>query len=71
MNKAEIKKSMAKAIVLEENQLDDGTINWDFVDADVYMDILGNVELNDRDNKTFYKLFNEVATEFRASGANL
>jgi hypothetical protein len=34
-----IHESFGKAIENEENILDDGSINWDFVSADVFMDM--------------------------------
>jgi hypothetical protein len=32
-----IERYMLEAIELEENRNEDGSINWNFVDADVYM----------------------------------
>lgn len=39
MNKIAVLVSLAKAACNLENTKEDGTINWDYVSADVYMDM--------------------------------
>jgi hypothetical protein len=39
----EIHESFGRAIERKENILGDGTINWNFVSADVFIDIVGTV----------------------------
>ena len=44
-----------------ENLLDDGTPNWDFVDADAYMDTINDTRYNRADvEEHFYTLFDGV-----------
>ena len=56
-----IHESFGKAIENEENLLDDGSINWNFVSADVFMDMVyfndglffnGNDEISATDLQT-------------------
>ena len=55
-----IRKAIAAAIALEDNRNEDGSINWSFVDADLWMDgVITN------DNQTVaYEWFDGIATEF-------
>ena len=44
-----------------ENLLDDGTPNWNFVDADAYMDTINDTRYNRADvEEHFYTLFDGV-----------
>lgn len=63
--KESMRAAMIAAIDNEENRFRNGDVNWDFVDADVYMEVFGEVELDDRDNETFYKWFDELAFEYK------
>ena len=51
-------KSVTKALDSKENYNADGSINWDFVDADVYMDI----NPADDDVDAHYEMFNRFAS---------
>ena len=42
-----------RAVTLSENQYEDGSINWDFVEADLYMDD----ELRDMDEEDLQSWF--------------
>lgn len=55
----EIKKAFNKAVQNPEN-LEDGQINWNFVDSDVYMDVMPTKETV----AEFYEIFNDLADEF-------
>ena len=55
-----IRKAIAAAIALEENRNEDGSINWSFVDADLWMD---GVITNDNQSVA-YEWFDGIATEF-------
>lgn len=61
--KAEMKLAMQKALTASENHLEDGTVNWSFVDADVYMDVYGGVDQSARNDSLFYRFFDELAFE--------
>lgn len=58
-----IRKAIAAAIALEDNRNEDGSINWSFVDADLWMDgVITN------DNQTVaYEWFDGIATEFEVA----
>ena len=56
-------KSVNKALDSSENYNADGSINWDFVDADVYMDI----NPADADVDAHYEMFNRFASAVEAS----
>ena len=58
-----IRKAIAAAIALVENRNEDGSINWSFVDADLWMDgVITN------DNQTVaYEWFDGIATEFEVA----
>jgi hypothetical protein len=64
--KAKMKLAMEQALTASENRLEDGTVNWNFVDADVYMDVYGRTEQSDRDDNLFYQFFDELAFEMSA-----
>jgi hypothetical protein len=58
-----IRKAIAAAIALEENRNEDGSINWSFVDADLWMD---GVITNDN-QYVAYEWFDGIATEFEVA----
>jgi len=58
-----IRKAIAAAIALEENRNEDGSINWSFVDADLWMD---GVITNDNQSVA-YEWFDGIATEFEVA----
>jgi len=49
--------SMNTALADMGNYHSDGSVNWSFVDADVYMDVMPKFEMN-HSNKAFYHYFN-------------
>jgi hypothetical protein len=53
-------KSITTALASLENYNADGSVNWNFVDADVYMDI------NPADDDTHYEMFNRFASVVEA-----
>ena len=61
-----LESTMRSAIELDENKNKDGSINWNFVDADTYMDCK-NLFRSDAD---FYEAFdhvgNKIQTEMEA-----
>lgn len=52
------RENMMYVVALDENKYPDNTINWDFVDADMYMK--WSVML---DGETYTEWFNKVADE--------
>jgi hypothetical protein len=65
ISKELMKVHMIQAMNREENRYKNGDYNWDFIDADVYMELYGEVDSELRDNETFYKYFDELAFELR------
>ena len=58
-----IRKAVAAAIALDENRNEDGSVNWNFVDADLWLDGVITSE-----NKTVaYEWFDGIATEFEVA----
>jgi hypothetical protein len=53
---------MRSAIDLDENKKQDGSINWNFVDADSYMECK-NLFRSDAD---FYEAFNDIGDKIQA-----
>ena len=53
-------KSVTKALGSIENYNADGSVNWNFVDTDVYTDI------NPADDDTHYEMFNRFASVVEA-----
>jgi hypothetical protein len=56
---------MRSAIELDENKNEDGSINWNFVDADAYMDVHNLY----RSNNDFYEAFNDIADKIESENA--
>ena len=53
---------MRDAVTNTENLQKDGSVNWNFVDSDCYMDV-GHYF---KDSETFYESFNEIAEKIEA-----
>ena len=53
---------MREAVTNPENLQKDGSVNWNFVDSDCYMDVSHYF----KDSKTFYESFNEIAEQIEA-----
>ena len=53
---------MRDAVTNTENLQKDGSVNWNFVDADCYMDV-GHYF---KDQKTYLESFNEIAEQIEA-----
>ena len=51
--------AMAKAVAMVENLNPDGSINWNFVDADAFLDL----QPKHLDVDKFYCLFEQIAKE--------
>lgn len=51
--------AMQNAIAMAENQNPDGSINWNFIDADAFLDI----QPKHLDVDKFYCLFEQIAEE--------
>lgn len=59
----EMKLAMTQALTDSQNYNIDGTVNWNFIDADVYIDVYGEVDQQSRDDNLFYQYFDELAFE--------
>jgi len=57
-----LESKMRSAIDLDENKNEDGSINWNFVDADAYMDCK-NLFRSDAD---FYEAFDDIGGKIQA-----
>jgi hypothetical protein len=55
-------KSVTKALGFKKNYNADGSVNWDFVDADVFMDI----NPADHEVDAHYEMFNRFASVVEA-----
>jgi hypothetical protein len=55
-------KSVTKALGSTENYNANGSVNWDFVDADVFMDI----NPADHEVDSHYEMFNRFASVVKA-----
>jgi len=62
----DLARAFNKAVTNHENINDDGSINWDFVDADVYMDMcdLKGRDIVDTNSKDHYNQFHAVAKAY-------
>lgn len=60
LNKSEFKYVVKKYAVRAENLRSDGTVNWDYVDADLHLD---NWTVRIPANK-YFPWFNEAAEEY-------
>ena len=57
-----LESTMRTAIDLDENKKEDGSINWNFVDADSYMECKNLF----RSNKDFYEAFDNIGDKIQA-----
>ena len=63
-----MKQSFNKAVSLSENLQLDGSVNWNWVDADVYMDMHPNGDGNST-NQLHYEMFDLLCDAYeRANG---
>ena len=60
----EMMQSFNKAVSLVENLQLDGSVNWNYIDADVYMDMSAKKLL---DNKWYMVWFNRLADDYEAA----
>ena len=58
-----MKLAMSEALTDSQNYNIDGTVNWNFIDADVYIDVYGEVDQQSRNDNLFYQYFDELAFE--------
>ena len=57
-----LESKMREAIDLDENKKEDGSINWNFVDADAYMDC----KYLFRSDADFYEAFDDIGSKIQA-----
>ena len=57
-----LESKMREAIDLDENKKEDGSINWNFVDADAYMDC----KYLFRSDADFYEAFDDIGGKIQA-----
>ena len=57
-----LESTMRSAIDLNENKNKDGSINWNFVDADAYAECKNLF----RSNADFYEAFNDIGDKIQA-----
>jgi len=57
-----LESTMRTAIDLDENKKEDGSINWNFVDADSYTECKNLF----RSNKDFYEAFDNIGDKIQA-----
>ena len=57
-----LESKMREAVTLPENLQKDGSINWNFVDSDCFMDVSHYF----KDTEQFYESFNEIAGQIEA-----
>ena len=57
-----LESNMREAVANPDNQFKDGSINWNFVDADSYMECK-NLYRSDKD---FYEDFNDIGDKIQA-----
>jgi len=67
MINAILESTMRSAIELDENKEADGSINWNFVDADAYADC-SNLY---RSTVDFYEAFNDIANKIQSEDVDL
>ena len=60
----EMMQSFNKAVSLVENLQLDGSVNWNYIDADVYMDMSAKKLLDD---KWYMVWFNRLADDYEAA----
>ena len=57
-----LESNMREAIANPDNQFKDGSINWNFVDADAYAECKNLF----RSNAEFYEAFNDIGDKIQA-----
>jgi hypothetical protein len=62
----ELLTAFTKAIQNPENFNEDGSVNWNFVDADCYMDLCRS-DWSAEENKDFYEQFDYLAFTYNNS----
>ena len=60
----EMMQSFKKAVSLVENLQLDGSVNWNYIDADVYMDMSAK---NILDKEWYMVWFNKLADDYEAA----
>jgi len=60
----EMMQSFNRAVSLVENLQLDGSVNWNYIDADVYMDMSAKKLLDD---KWYMVWFNKLADDYEAA----
>ncbi len=60
----EMMQSFNKAVSLSENLQLDGSVNWNYIDADVYMDMSAKKLLDD---KWYMVWFDKLASDYEAA----
>ena len=60
----EMMQSFNKAVSLVENLQLDGSVNWNYIDADVYMDMSAK---NILDKEWYMVWFNQLADDYEAA----
>jgi len=70
VTKERVKEAIVAAIKLPENRFEDGSLNWNFIDADAYSEVLGDIPWKnsyERDEEKFYEYFDELVSEIPPS----
>jgi hypothetical protein len=68
VTKETVKEALVAAIKLPENRFEDGSLNWNFIDADAYIEVLEpygrpDPQVTERDKEKFYEYFDELVSE--------
>ena len=71
VTKETVKKALVAAIKLPENRFEDGSLNWNFIDADTYIEVFEPEgaprpcvrQVCERDKEKFYEYFDELVSE--------
>ena len=67
----QMKQSFNKAVSLSENLQLDGSVNWNYIDADVYMDMHPTGDGNDT-NRDHYVMFDMLCSAYeQANGIQI
>jgi hypothetical protein len=63
-----LEQAFAKAVNSKANRLNDGTVDWNYVDADCAMDMnLASSNITRTDCDAFYDQFDALATQYEKS----
>ena len=63
VTKETVKEAIVAAIKLPENRFEDGSFNWNFIDADAYTEVFGDLPAYERDKEKFYEYFDVLVSE--------